>query len=294
MSTASGSGPASNHPLATRVVTAAALIALVLAVLFTLPPHLFALAVLAVMLGAADEWARLAQLGGAARGLFVVGALVIAAYLLWAPAVRFDHGWPPGVVLAVCGAASSFWFAVATPWVFTRWEPRSLLVRAISGWIVLAGMFVALVSLQARSPWLLLAALAMVWIADTAAYFAGRAFGRHRLAPLVSPGKTWEGVAGALVAVAIYALALVPLAPAAGFRGGTGAGALALWIVFALVLAGISIVGDLYESLLKRQAGVKDSGRLLPGHGGILDRIDALLAAMPPASIAALLFLGRP
>lgn len=294
MSTASGSGPASNHSLATRIVTASALIALVLAVLFTLPPHLFALAVLVVMLGAADEWARLARLAGASRALFVVGALVIAAYLLLAPAARFGHGWPPSVVLAVCGVASAFWFAVATPWVFTHWEPRSLLVRAISGWIALSGMFVALVSLQARSPWLLLAAMAVVWIADTAAYFAGRAFGCHRLAPLVSPGKTWEGVVGALVAVAIYALALAPLAPVAGFRGGTGAGALALWIAFVLVLAGISIVGDLYESLLKRQAGVKDSGRLLPGHGGILDRIDALLAAMPPASIAALLFLGRP
>lgn len=294
MSAASGSGPASNHPLATRVVTASALLALVLAALFMLPPRPFAYVVLAAMLGAADEWARLARFAGRSRALFVAGTLAIGGYLLVAPAARFDDGWPPGVVLAVCGVASAFWFGVATPWVIVRWEARAPLVRAIAGWIVLAGAFVALVSLQARSPWLLLAAMAIVWIADTAAYFAGRAFGRHRLAPRVSPGKTWEGVAGALAAVALYALALVPLAPAAGFRGGSGPVALALWVVLALVVAGISIVGDLFESLLKRQAGVKDSGSLLPGHGGILDRIDALVAAMPPVSLAALLFLGRP
>lgn len=294
MSAASGSGPARSHPLATRVVTALGLLALVLVALFALPPRWFAVVTLAAVIGAAAEWARLARLGGASRGLFVAGMVAIGAWLVFAPAARFEDGWPPGVVLAVCGVASVFWLIVATPWVLARWDPASPLLRAIAGWVVLTGAFVALVSMQARSPWLVLAAMAVVWIADTAAYFTGRAIGRHRLAPEVSPGKTWEGVLGALAGVAVYALALAPLAPAAGFRGAAGPAALALWVVLALALAGISIVGDLYESLLKRQAGVKDSGRLLPGHGGILDRIDALVAAMPPASIAALLFLGRP
>lgn len=294
MSVASGPGPVPNHPLATRIVTACALLVLVLLALFALPPRLFALVVLAALLGAADEWARLARLAGASRVLFAAGTLLIAGYLLLAPAARFDDGWPPGVVLAVGGVASAFWLVVATPWVLVRWDPKQPLVRVVSGWIVLTGAFVALVSMQVRSPWLVLAAMAIVWIADTAAYFTGRAIGRHRLAPQVSPGKTWEGVAGALAGVAIYALALVPLAQRAGYRGASGPAALVAWVVLALALAGLSIVGDLYESLLKRQAGVKDSGRLLPGHGGILDRIDALVAAMPPASIAALLFLGRP
>jgi phosphatidate cytidylyltransferase len=109
----------------------------------------------------------------------------------------------------------------------------------------------------------------------------------------VSPGKTWEGVYGALVAVAIYAAALVSLAGAAGFAGRIDAAAIASWIALALALAGISIIGDLFESLLKRQAGLKDSGNLLPGHGGLLDRTDALLAAMPPAALAATFFLHR-
>ncbi|HEX7328458.1 MAG TPA: phosphatidate cytidylyltransferase [Casimicrobiaceae bacterium] len=294
MSVASGPGPVPSHPLATRVVTACALLVLVLVALFALPPRLFALVVLAALLGAANEWARLARLTGVSRVLFVAGMLLIGGYLLLAPAARFDDGWPPSVVLAVGGVASAFWLVVATPWVLVRWDPKQPLVRVVSGWIVLTGAFVALVSMQVRSPWLVLAAMAIVWIADTAAYFTGRAIGRHRLAPQVSPGKTWEGVAGALAGVAIYALALAPLAPRAGYRGASGPAALVGWVALALALASLSIVGDLYESLLKRQAGVKDSGRLLPGHGGILDRIDALVAAMPPASIAALLFLGRP
>ena len=131
----------------------------------------------------------------------------------------------------------------------------------------------------------------VVWIADTAAYFTGRAFGRRKLAPHVSPGKTWEGVYGGLAAVTLYALALVPLAADGRFAGTVSALSVILWIAGALALAALSVVGDLCESLLKRQAGVKDSGRLLPGHGGVLDRIDALLAAMPPAALLAIAFL---
>jgi len=138
-----------------------------------------------------------------------------------------------------------------------------------------------------------LAAMATVWIADTAAYFSGRAFGRRKLAPQISPGKTWEGVYGALVAVAVYALCLVPFAREAGFGAVVGAPAIAAWVGFALLLAGLSVFGDLFESLLKRHAGVKDSGNLLPGHGGVLDRVDALMAAMPLAALAAQWFLVK-
>ena len=107
----------------------------------------------------------------------------------------------------------------------------------------------------------------------------------------MSPGKTWEGVYGGLAAVAVYALALVPLAADGGFAGTVSPLAVMGWVGCALALAALSVVGDLCESLLKRQAGVKDSGRLLPGHGGILDRVDALLAAMPAAALLALAFL---
>jgi phosphatidate cytidylyltransferase len=178
--------------------------------------------------------------------------------------------------------------------VLRNWQPGSLLVRAVSAFVMLEGAFVAIVALQARSPWLALAAMAIVWLADTAAYFAGRRFGRRKLAPQISPGKTWEGVCGALVAVGVYALLLLPLARRAGYAGAFTAGAIIGWIVFAIALAALSVVGDLHESLLKRRAGVKDSGAVLPGHGGVLDRTDALLAAMPPVALAATAFLGAP
>jgi phosphatidate cytidylyltransferase len=130
----------------------------------------------------------------------------------------------------------------------------------------------------------LLAAMALVWVADIAAYFAGRRFGRRRLAPAISPGKTWEGVIGALAGVLLYGLLLQqPLLAGSGIdRLHTAAGA--GWYPLLLVLAVLGIEGDLLESWLKRCAGVKDSGWVLPGHGGVIDRIDALTAALPAAA----------
>jgi phosphatidate cytidylyltransferase len=272
--------------LATRILTAAVLIPAVLAALFLLPPLAWGCVTLAIIALGAIEWARLAGMSRQARSVFVAAVVVIGAAMLVAPRLQFAHGWPGGIVIAVCGIASLFWILVAPPWVIHRWSAQGKLVMAIVGLVVLVGAWTAIVQLHARSPWLVLAAMAIVWIADTAAYFAGRAFGRHKLAPAVSPGKTWEGVFGAWGAVAIYAWLLVRFAHDAGFRFDVTPLAVAAWIAFVVALAAVSVVGDLLESLMKRQAGVKDSGALLPGHGGILDRTDALLAAMPIAAVA--------
>jgi phosphatidate cytidylyltransferase len=277
--------------LATRIVTALILIALVLAALFLLPTRAWGVVTLAGIGVGAAEWANLA---GYRRGVwltFVAGALVMGLNLLFSPLARFDQGWPDGVVLAVCGPAVAFWILAMPGWLHGQWRPRSPLLLAVVGWLVLIAAWVALVELQGRSPWLALAAMAIVWIADIAAYFTGRAFGRRKLASAISPGKTWEGVYGALAAVAIYAAALVPFARAAGYPREPGLPEIALWLFLALVIAALSVCGDLFESLLKRQTGVKDSGTLLPGHGGMLDRIDALLPALPLAALLALAFL---
>ena len=133
--------------------------------------------------------------------------------------------------------------------------------------------------------------MALVWIADIAAYFSGRAFGRHKLAPSVSPGKTWEGAVGAVVAVILYGLALRHFYPQMYAPIFTQA-PLALLIVGLVVLTAISIIGDLFESLLKRQAGIKDSSNLLPGHGGVLDRIDSLTSTLPMVALLTLLLTG--
>jgi phosphatidate cytidylyltransferase len=278
--------------LKTRVLTAAVLIPAVLAALFLLPPLYWALVTLAIIAVGAHEWSRLVGMSTTAR-IVLVGVVVAIGLTLVTKSAGFGRGWPDPVILAGCGLASVFWIVVAPPWVIGRWPTRGALRMGIVGVIVLIGAWMAIAELQARSPWLVLAAMAIVWIADTAAYFSGRQFGRHKLAPAVSPGKTWEGVFGAWVAVAIYAAILAQFAASAGFRAPVTAMTVAVWIVFAVLLAAISVVGDLFESLLKRHAEVKDSGTLLPGHGGILDRIDALLAAMPIAALAAQLFLRK-
>jgi phosphatidate cytidylyltransferase len=273
--------------LGLRVLTAAVLVPLVLVALFVLPPLPFATVMLVLVLAGAQEWAKLAGLPPPQRTLFVVALAALGLALLFVPGAGFARGWPGTILGTVCGTATLVWVLGAQPWIVFRWATRPPLTMALVGGLVLLGVWMAIVQMQTRSPWLALAAMAVVWIADTAAYFAGRAFGRRKLAPLVSPGKTWEGVFGALAGVTVYALALVPLARAAGYDGALDVVAIVGWIAFVLAVAAVSIVGDLYESWLKRNAGVKDSGKLLPGHGGVLDRVDALLAAMPPAALAA-------
>ncbi|KPK06008.1 MAG: phosphatidate cytidylyltransferase, partial [Betaproteobacteria bacterium SG8_39] len=128
--------------------------------------------------------------------------------------------------------------------------------------------------------------LALVWIADSAAYFAGRRLGRHKLAPAISPGKTWEGVVGGLAGVQVYAIICASTIPALASRLEGGAAWL-LYLSGGGLLCAVSIVGDLFESAVKRQASVKDSGTLLPGHGGVLDRIDSALAVLPVVALLA-------
>jgi len=147
---------------------------------------------------------------------------------------------------------------------------------------VLVPPWLALARLQAR-PLELLILLCVVWIADSAAYFAGSCLGRRRLAPDISPGKTWEGVMGACAAVAVYySLLRMLFAPSIAWVGEP------VGVVLFVVITVMSIEGDLFESWMKRAAGVKDSGAMLPGHGGVLDRIDGLTASMPVAALISL------
>lgn len=271
--------------LQARILTAVVLIAVTLSAMFWLPPRGWGAVTLLVVGIAAYEWANLCGYAQWARAGFVAGALATGAYLLFG--FMPGGGWPIAVTLVACGAATLFWLAVAPTWLASAWRVESKLVLAFTGWLVLLAWWIALVELQARSPALLLAVMAIVWIADTVAYFSGRAFGKRKLAPTISPGKTWEGVYGALAATAVYALTMLWLAPTLLQVDERTPLAIAGWLTLVLALTALSIVGDLFKSLLKRQRGVKDSGRILPGHGGVIDRIDALLAVMPPAALLA-------
>lgn len=256
---------------ATRLLTAVLALALFLGALYFLPRLAWMACLLPTLLVGAREWGALA--GYARGGSWAYASLttVAAAVLAWAGDSQLRT---QDVHLVIYGAAIVFWLLIAPFWLRGHWRVAGAPL-ALAGWLVLIPMWLALVQLQADAG-ALLAFMAVIWIADTMAYLAGKQWGRHKLAPAISPGKTWEGVGGAAAGVALYYVALqVAVSELRPALSGL-AGALA----FAALLP-LSIEGDLFESWLKRQAGVKDSGRLLPGHGGVLDRVDGLTATLP-------------
>ncbi len=272
--------------LRTRVITALVLLVLFLTALFVLPQGAWAVFAGALMVPAAWEWGRLIKLRQAACGLYVVLVVAVcaAAYMLAQDGAGGGRIALPSPAYVIAGM---FWIAVVPLWLWRSWLPRGRWLGALTGLVLLVPTWLALVELRSHSPVLLLLLMSVAWISDSAAYFAGRRFGRHKLAPSISPGKTWEGVAGAALAVSVYAAlwsyAWQPFFPAA--LQSARFGALGM-LLFLWLLAAAGIYGDLFESAVKRRAEVKDSGRLLPGHGGVLDRIDALTAVLPLAALA--------
>ena len=268
------------------MVTAVAVLAVLLGMLFLAPPRGWSLFMLAVALVACWEWSRMIGLGsrGQSAYLFLSGALGAFFWLL--------HDRDPGGAFAEAAGraflcASIFWIVFVPAWLARHARP-SPFACALAGWLVTWPTWFAFVALRDAGPWLLLAIAALVWIADIAAYFAGRAFGRRKLAPSISPGKTWEGVIGALAGVVAYGAVLSWISRARPLPFSelfTTEPTVAI-IAAMLALAALSIVGDLFESWMKRGAGLKDSSGLLPGHGGVLDRIDALTSTLPVAAYA--------
>jgi phosphatidate cytidylyltransferase len=271
--------------LATRIVSALVLGLVLAGVLFGLDTRGWANAMLVVMGACAWEWGGLARFGLAARllGVLVV-VLACAGIAPWAlpdhtPAASSALGW-------VLAAGALFWCVCVPLWLWrlpAQVSDRWIALMALPG---LLPAYVASVALRELGAGWLLVIMAIVWVADTSAYGFGRWLGRHKLAPRVSPGKTWEGVAGALGVLACLAIVLALLAPDSPLAV-AGQPALVLGM---LALGVASVMGDLFESSLKRHAGVKDSGHLIPGHGGVLDRLDAQFPVLPLA--AGLLYLA--
>jgi len=266
-----------------RIVTAAVLLVLCIGALFLLPNVHWALLLLLMLLGAGREWARLAAFGKIGTIVFLALIAASAAGILGAAHGGFARGGlSEGINRVVLWSGSVFWLLVVPLWLASGRVIGALPALMSAGWLVLVPCWLALALLQ-RGPGQLLVLMGVVWVADSAAYFVGRRFGRHKLAPAISPGKTWEGLAGALAAVTLY-YGLVAWGAAPGAFPVIDAWGFGLFLLIAVA----SVIGDLYESRIKRQAGVKDSGSLLPGHGGILDRIDALTSSMPLAALAML------
>lgn len=266
-----------------RIATAIVLLALLIPALLASARWPFATVTLALVAAAGWEWSRLnGRPGLPAYGFAAVLAALCGAALLvgWAPAAASWWGvvalWVGGAIVALRRGPS---------W----WPTLPLALRLCAGLLMLLAAWLALVQARAQGVNFVLSVFALVWVADIAAYAGGRAFGRRKLAPTISPGKTWEGAASGLVGVVLLALAWHAFDAGGGGDGpslytrlpaalGTVGAALGL-----IALVAGSVTGDLFESLVKRAAGAKDSSGLLPGHGGVLDRIDALLPVFPAA-----------
>ena len=256
-----------------RIITAIVLVALLLGGVFGLDNETFALCIAGVVLIAAWEWAGLMRWDSLPlKGVFV-GLLIAGLYL---------QATQP---IAYLGYAVIAWWVLALLLIVSYPASAALLrmssvILVFVGLLVLVSTWQAIVSLQGKgylgiaAPWSLLYPILIVAASDTGAYFAGRAFGKHKLAVKVSPGKTWEGFAGGLLLASFIAVAVtwyLDLGRDTGLK----------FIALSIVVSMVSVIGDLFESIIKRERGVKDSGRILPGHGGILDRVDSIVAALP-------------
>ncbi|MBV8605736.1 MAG: phosphatidate cytidylyltransferase [Pelomonas sp.] len=268
-----------------RIITAVVLLAILLPALFAASPWPFA-ALTLVMIGAAGwEWARLNGLAGAATLVFGGGLALLGAALLG----EFGFALAPPWSWWLAGAIWVFGGALALRAGVTGWPRIAAAPRLGLGAVALVVAWLAIVQAKAIGINFLLSIFCLVWCADVAAYFGGKAFGRSKLAPTISPGKSWAGVWSGLIAVCVLGAVWVHAIDAnlavdsaslytqLVHRWGAGS------LVAIAFLVAMSVVGDLFESLIKRAVGAKDSSQLLPGHGGVLDRVDALLPVFPLA-----------
>jgi phosphatidate cytidylyltransferase len=275
-----------------RIITALLLLAVALPALFHSNPQWLGGFGLVLILAAAWEWGRLNGLSARWSLLMSLGCGLICGIVYstyWTASVDGAWGWLFG---------RNIWLLVGSSWVLCgaywlrggvrQWQAIPRWLRLFVGLFLLSTTWLALFQAKLIGTAFLISCLTLVWVADIAAYFAGRRWGQRKLAPGISPGKSWEGVVGGMVAVQLFAWSWLALATPFPFLQGSVFAELIQHGHFTLVacllfLTAMSVVGDLVESLIKRSAGAKDSSQLLPGHGGVLDRMDALLPTLPLA-----------
>jgi phosphatidate cytidylyltransferase len=256
-----------------RIITALVALLIFVAALFYLSKSVWALFLMPGLLIGAWEWAALAKWPSVVRNIYVA-LLAVLAYVVWY-LVTADAR----VATFLYAMALAFWLVAAPLWLLRGWQIRHPMLLGLTGIVLLLPLWLALVQLQIE-PQVLLFLMITIWISDTTALICGKLWGKRKLAPSISPGKTWVGVTGALVGVTLYYVIV-------SMNFSTGhivlSGTIGLVVFLALTVLGVE--GDLFESWIKRTAGVKDSGTILPGHGGVLDRIDALTSSMPAAAL---------
>lgn len=258
-----------------RLLTAAILVPLVIWGILRLPTEYLAMVLALFILQGAWEWTAFMKMTSVViRGLYIV---VVATGLAGSWFIVRDETstWMSIPVLSLFWWLLAFAFVVQFPKSVSRWS--SSVAQFVIGLIVLIPTWLSVVALHEsgeKGPLLVMYLLSLIWVADSGAYFSGRAWGKRKLAPSVSPGKSWEGVGGGAVLSLFYAVGAAQVLELPGNQW-------PLFVVLSLVTVLFSVLGDLTESMFKRHAGIKDSGTLLPGHGGVLDRIDSVTAAAP-------------
>lgn len=249
----------------TRLLTTLIILPTFIAALIYLPELFWQLFIYMAVLFAAWEWADIAHFNRTATISYLIFfSLIILPIALLKP--------PFGGLINFLFilAATIFWLIFVPIWLKFKFLIRDKKILALIGVVAILPVWFSMVTLHQISELLLLVLLATIWVADIAAYLVGKKFGKNKLAPNISPGKTWEGFYGALAAVSLFSCAV------SCWQHLTGS-----FVALMILVAIMSVIGDLFESLIKRQAGIKDSGFLLPGHGGVLDRIDGVLSALP-------------
>lgn len=261
-----------------RVLTTCALGFLLTVLLYSSETWVWPLFVIVTGVLASEEWAAFQWSGWKIKGAYAGLSGLLAGLILLSPdlhAIAF--------IPMLLGSAL-FWMILVPVWLARQWTFQSHGLHAVTGWLVIVPTMLAVNELKMRGVAVLIISMAVIWISDVSAYFVGKSIGKTRLAPSISPGKTWEGVLGAISGVVCFGIVLRQLSIFDSQLASVIHSAGWYWFPALMLLALLGIEGDLFESWLKRCAGVKDSGWILPGHGGVLDRIDALTAALPIAA----------
>ena len=253
--------------LISRILSAFVMLLVFLSSMFLFSGRYFSFVIYIPSLLALFEWSKLLYFKSHEKKIFLIISLILIYFI--------DQHLDADNSRLILLIASVFWLCIAPLFLLFKIKLKNFFLSALIGWVLIMPLIISLNYLIQLSPWVVLLVLTSIWLADSGAYFFGKQFGKKKLAPTISPGKTWEGFLGALFVVSSFSIAVTYL----GFVNSYMA------IFFFNLILVLSVEGDLFESYIKRMAKVKDSGDLIPGHGGVLDRIDSLCSSLPLATL---------
>jgi len=253
--------------LISRILSAFVMLLVFLSSMFLFSGRYFSFVIYIPSLLALFEWSKLLYFRSHEKKIFLIISLILIYFI--------DQHLDADNSRLILLIASFFWLCIAPLFLLFKINLKNFFLSALIGWVLVMPLIISLNYLIQLSPWVVLLVLTSIWLADSGAYFFGKQFGKKKLAPTISPGKTWEGFLGALFVVSLFSIVMTYF----GFVNSYTA------IFFFNLILVLSVEGDLFESYIKRMAKVKDSGDLIPGHGGVLDRIDSLCSSLPLATL---------